>query len=132
MADPDALLARAREARERAYAPYSGFSVGAAIEAEDGSIHIGCNVENGSYPLGTCAERGAVAAAVAAGRRKFRTLALSFAGEPMPPCGGCRQVLAEFGGTLRVIAEGGGGARVEWSLADLLPEPFLLHGRGRR
>ncbi len=132
MADPDVLLARAREAREPAYAPYSRFGVGAALEADDGSIHIGCNVENASYPLGVCAERHAVAAAVVAGHRRFRTLALSFAGpDPMPPCGGCRQVLAEFGLDIRVIAEGGGGARAEWSLGDLLPVPFLLHGRER-
>jgi cytidine deaminase len=130
MADRDILLARAREAREQAYAPYSKYGVGAAIEADDGSIHVGCNVENASYPLGVCAERNAVAAAVVAGRRKFRMLALSFGGaEPMPPCGGCRQVLAEFGPDLRVIAEGGSGARAEWSMGDLLPVPFLLHGR---
>ena len=133
MVDRDTLLGRAREARDRAYAPYSDFRVGAALEAEDGSIHTGCNVENASYPLGLCAERSAVAAAVVAGQRRFRTLALSFSGaDPMPPCGGCRQVLAEFGPGLLVISEGGSGARAEWLLGDLLPEPFLIQGRKQR
>ena len=130
MADRDTLLERAREARELAYAPYSDFPVGAALEAEDGLIHVGCNVENASYPLGVCAERNAVTAAVVAGRRRFRTLALSLSGsDPSPPCGGCCQVLAEFAPDLRVISEGVSGSRVEWSLSDLLPEPFLSQGR---
>ena len=130
MADRDTLLERAREVRELAYAPYSGFLVGAALEAEDGSIHVGCNVENASYPLGVCAERNAVTAAVVAGRRRFGTLALSLSGtDPKPPCGGCCQVLAEFAPDLRVISEGVSGSRVEWSLGDLIPEPFLSQGR---
>lgn len=130
MADRDTLLDRAREARELAYAPYSDFPVGAALEAEDGSIHMGCNVENAPHPLGVCAERNAVAAAVVAGRRRFRMLALSVSGsDPKLPCGGCRQVLAELAPDLRVISEGVSGSRVEWSLGDLLPEPFLSQGR---
>ena len=133
---PDALLERARAARNHAYAPYSGLHVGAALEADDGTIHTGCNVENASHPLAICAEQSALAAAVVAGCRRFRTLALSTsASDPVPPCGGCRQVLAEFALDLRVYSESAGGLRTEWSLADLLPEPFLsprtgeLYGR---
>ena len=126
MADPDVLLEHARAVRDRAYAPYSRFQVGAVLEAEDGSLHVGCNVENASYPLGVCAERNAIAAAIAAGRSRFRTLALSCSGtEPVPPCGGCRQVLSEFARELRVVAEDAGGKRREWTLAELLPDPFV-------
>jgi cytidine deaminase len=133
MADDDALLERARAVRQQAYAPYSGFLVGAVLAAEDGSLHVGCNVENASYPLTVCAERNAIAAAVAAGRRRFRTLAVSASGaEPVAPCGGCRQALAEFGTDLRVVAEGAGGDRREWTLAELLPDPFLSDAVGRR
>jgi cytidine deaminase len=129
--DPDALLERARAVRQQAYAPYSGFQVGAVLEAEDGSLHVGCNVENASYPLTVCAERNAIAAAVAAGRRRFRTIAVSVSGEePVTPCGGCRQALAEFGLELRVLSEGAGGGRREWTLAELLPEPFVSDAVG--
>jgi cytidine deaminase len=121
------LLLAARRAAEAAYAPYSGFRVGAALLCEDGSVVIGCNVENASYGLSICAERAAVFAAVAGGARRFRTLALCCpdrtAVQLVVPCGACRQVLAEFAGPeLAVIAEGG----ERTTLAALLPSPFTL------
>ncbi len=118
------LVAAARAARRRAYAPYSRFLVGAAVLA-DGRIYRGVNVENASYPLSVCAERNAVAAAVLAGRRRIQAVAV-VAGEdePTPPCGGCRQVLHEFGPDALVVSETLGGRRASWNLAELLPAAF--------
>ena len=120
----DALLAAATAAREQAYCPYSGFAVGAALEGDDGRVFTGCNVENASYGLGICAERAAVAAAVAAGVRRFRRLVVvAGADPPVSPCGACRQVLAEFGAELEVESVGPSEAR-RWQLRELLPDAF--------
>ena len=118
------LVRRAREVMRNAYAPYSNFHVGAAIEADDGTIHVGCNVENASYGLTICAERMAVGAAVAAGKRSLRRVAVVTAVEPpATPCGACRQLLAEFGLDLEIIAAGPSTER-RWTLRQLLPEAF--------
>ena len=128
-----ALRARALSAMEQAYAPYSNFRVGAALLGVDGSITVGCNVENASYPAGTCAERTAVAAAVARGVRKFTALVIaSEAEEPTPPCGICRQVLMEFAPHLAVVSVTRSGAEAQWSLADLLPMAFTPTSLERR
>lgn len=120
----DALVSAARAAMERAYAPYSGFRVGAAIEAEDGTIYMGCNIENASYGLTICAERAAVAAAVTAGARRFRRVAVATDTDPpAAPCGACRQVLSEFGATLEIRSVGPGSER-RWTIAELLPDAF--------
>ncbi len=120
----DDLVAAARAAKDRAYAPYSGFNVGAAVLA-GGAIHTGVNVENASYPLTVCAERNAVGAAVVAGATAIEAVAVSAdAEDPTPPCGGCRQVLNEFGPQMLVVCEGASGRRIEWVLSDILPHAF--------
>ena len=120
----DELIARAREVMERAYAPYSGFRVGAALLGEDGSVHTGCNVENASYGLTICAERAAVGAAVSRGVRRFRAAAIATSGSaPVPPCGACRQILAEFSPTMTIVSVARGERRT-WTLDRLFPEPF--------
>ncbi|MBV8074053.1 MAG: cytidine deaminase [Candidatus Eremiobacteraeota bacterium] len=115
------LLSAARDARERAYAPYSGFRVGAALETGSGAIVAGANVECASYALSMCAERSALYAAVANGERAFRALAI--VGEPgalLAPCGACRQALFEFGGDLTIVRED----REDVTLGALLPDAF--------
>jgi cytidine deaminase len=110
---------------ERAYAPYSDFRVGAVLVGDDGSVFTGCNVENSAYPAGICAERAALAAAVAGGVRRFDLLVVvTEADEPTPPCGMCRQALVEFAPALAIVSYTRHGVQAEWSLATLLPHPF--------
>ena len=122
----DQMLQAARVIMPRAYVPYSHFHVGAAVLNEDGTIRPGVNVENASYPLSVCAERNAVGSMVISGHERILAVAVATdAPTPTPPCGGCRQVLWEFGDAdTPVVAEGAGGVRARWSLGDLLPDAF--------
>ena len=119
-----ALRQAAEGARDNAYAPYSGFRVGAALETADGAVVTGCNVENASYGLTICAERSAIVAAVSAGHRNFRRLVLvSDANEPIAPCGACRQVLLEFAPSM-IIESHAGDRTVTWTVTQLIPAGF--------
>ncbi|WP_332686153.1 cytidine deaminase [Bosea sp. (in: a-proteobacteria)] len=122
----DALFTAAKTAQGRAYAPYSRFAVGAAILAGDGTIHAGCNVENAAYPVGACAEAGAISAMVAAGSREIRAILVMGTGEELvTPCGACRQRIREFAAPeTPVLIAGPGGVRARFSLAELLPASF--------
>lgn len=128
--DWDELIAAARGARERAYAPWSGYRVGAALRAEDGSVWAAGNVELWIPALGTCAERNAVTAALAAGHRRFTALAVvTSSSPPACPCGACRQALLEFvpeGAELAILCVNEEGERVETRLSELLPRAFRL------
>jgi cytidine deaminase len=124
----DALFAEAEKAAERAYVVYSKFRVGAALLCEDGSVVTGCNVENRSYGLTICAERNAVFAAVAKGKRRFTALAVSTPDsvEPVGPCGACRQVLSEFMPTDAPVRFAGSGPnQVDTTIGELLPMDSL-------
>ncbi len=129
--DWDALVDCAVSCRKRAYAPYSGFRVGAALLAANGLIYTGCNVENRVLGLSLCAERGALSAAVAAGQSSFRALALATGAEPpSTPCGQCRDALAEFSRDLPILSvtagARGAASRKRFTLSELLPERFVL------
>lgn len=120
----DSLVAAARAAQQHAYAPYSKFRVGAALEAEDGTIFTGCNVENASFGLTICAERVAIATAISVGQRRFlRAAVVTDTEPPAAPCGACRQVLAEFGTSLQLVLAGR-ETEITVSLRDLLPLAF--------
>ena len=127
--DEKKLIRLALDARRNAYAPYSGFAVGAALLAESGRIYCGCNVESASYPATVCAERTALCSAVAAGEKRFVAIAVAggkaFADpqETITPCGVCRQLLAEFGDLTVICAKSEGEYR-RYRLSQLLPDGF--------
>jgi cytidine deaminase len=126
------LRERAFATLDRAYAPYSSFRVGAALLGTDGSVTEGCNVENAAYPAGICAERGALACAVARGVRSFEALAIATeASEPTPPCGMCLQALAEFAPRLTVLSVTRAGQAARWTLGELLPHAFAADSMAR-
>lgn len=123
--DWPALEAAAHAVRKNAYAPYSGYHVGAALLADDGRVFVGANVENASYGLAQCAERSAIGAAVAAGATRFVAIAIASPGDrPATPCGMCRQVLAEFPPSFPVRCIAQRGEPVTSNVADLLPAAF--------
>lgn len=119
----DALIEQAKQARARAYAPYSHFAVGAALLTRSGKVFTGANVENASYGLTVCAERVAVFKAVTAGEREFAAIAIA-SSNGASPCGACRQVLAEFGLDMLVISVDMNDCMRQWRLVELLPVSF--------
>ncbi|PZU87773.1 MAG: cytidine deaminase [Chelatococcus sp.] len=125
-ADIDRLFEAARAVQARAYAPYSRFKVGAALLASDGSLHAGCNVENAAYPVGTCAEAGAISAMIAAGLGAISAILVYGEGDELvTPCGACRQRIREFAAPETPVAIAGpGGIRARFTLAELLPASF--------
>ena len=121
----DALINAARRARELAFAPFSKFKVGAALETDGGEVITGCNIENSTYGLTICAERVAVFKAVSEGHRAFRRIAVvADTREPTPPCGPCRQILWEFAGDIEIILANLERETGRYQLKDLLPLPF--------
>jgi len=120
------LFEQARQVRENAHAPYSGFKVGAALRSSSGKVYLGCNVENAAYPEGTCAEAGAIAAMVAAGETELAEICIvAEASEPVSPCGGCRQKIAEFAPPeAPVLLSKPDGETVRRTVGELLPDTF--------
>lgn len=120
------IIEQAKKARKKAYAPYSKFRVGAALEAANGKIYTGCNIENASYSVTICAERVALAKAVSEGVKKFKRIAIAANSKgPCPPCGVCRQALYEFSPNLELIMTNLRGTTKTVKLKDILPSPFL-------
>lgn len=126
MQTTETLIAAAQAAMTNAYAPYSNFHVGAAIIAEDGNIYSGCNVENAAYPVGSCAEAGAISAMINAGQSQIKSIAVAGSGaELCTPCGGCRQRIREFAdATTAILIADENGLRHETTLEELLPLSF--------
>ena len=125
MPDWEKLVDAARAAREKAYAPYSKFRVGAALVGESGTIYTGCNVENASFGMTMCAEQTAIGSAVTAGEQKFTHMALiTDSVDAESPCGACRQVLSEFAPQLEILSLGRNGAEQRWTMNELLPMAF--------
>lgn len=122
------LFEAAKSVRDRAHAPYSEFSVGVALISDTGAVYTGCNIENASYPEGWCAETSAIAHMVVAGDRKIQDIVVVAGGERLcTPCGGCRQRIAEFATpSTRIHAAGLDGIEKSFSMADLLPDAFVL------
>ena len=120
------LLDAATDVFARAYAPYSRFKVGAALRSVSGAVHVGCNVENVAYPEGTCAEAGAIAAMIAAGDSRIaEVFVIADSPSPVPPCGGCRQKIAEFADAdVKVTMCTVAGAQTTMTVAELLPGRF--------
>ena len=121
----DALLAAALAVRENAFAPFSKFKVGAAVEDESGRIHTGCNVENATYGLTVCAERVAIFKAISEGARQFKRVAVAADTDALtPPCGACRQILWEFCGDVEIALVNPRGKIETYRLKELFPKPF--------
>jgi cytidine deaminase len=129
--ETDELIKTAKQTREKAYAPYSGFKVGAALLTADGRVFTGCNVENSSYGDAICAEKVAVIKAMAEGACDFsRLIVVTDSDEPASPCGSCRQILFEFNPDLLVVMANLQGKKLEMKVGDLLPHAFSLkHGK---
>jgi cytidine deaminase len=128
MSEDERLIELAATARSRAYAPYSGFQVGAAVLAASGETYLGCNVENAAYPAGVCAERVALSAAIAAGERQFVRMAVIAGSDwPVSPCGMCRQVIAELAPGMPILLANLDGQRTLTSPEALLPAAFMAH-----
>ncbi len=130
--DPERLIGEARRILGNSYAPYSGIHVAAAVLTDKGNIYVGVNVENSSYGLTMCAERAAIYSMVAAGERRPVAVAIvTDHKDPIPPCGACRQVIAEFNPDALIIMHSVvSGVTVVRRLSELFPEPFLLGDRG--